>query len=251
MIDQIHVINLDTSVDRFKQFQERNSHLDGVLRFSGVDGRAVDKQKLIADGIITDDLPYLPGSLGCSLSHISLWQKSVTQNKVITIFEDDVICVRGFRERAEAVSKIKGHWDIIIWGFDYTPKFLWVDFGFSKAKLEFYDRRWPDGGSEFQSANFSSIPIKIAHSFGLFGYSVSPKGARTLLEYCLPLRKRVIPFPGTGVVIKDICVDCTMCGVYPSMEAFACFPPLVLHDFKLASDRLVRDERENPGLGTV
>ncbi len=242
MLDPIYVINLDASVDRFAKFQERNSHLDGVLQFSGVDGRLVNRQKLIADGIITNDLPYSAGSLGCSLSHISLWQKSITENRDITIFEDDGICVRRFREKAQAVvTKIKGHWDIIIWGYDYTPKFVWVDFGFSKAKLEFYDRRWADGESEFQAANFSSIPIKLTHSFGLFGYSVSPKGARMLLEYCLPLRKRVIPFPGTGVVINDICVDCTMCGVYPSMEAFACFPPLVLHDFKQASDRLARN----------
>jgi hypothetical protein len=84
--------------------------------------------------------------------------------------------------------------------------------------------------------------MKIVHSLGLYGYTVSPNGACTLLEFCLPLRKRVIPFPDTGIAIDDICVDCTLCGIYASMQAFACVPPLVIHDVKQTSDRIVRDE---------
>jgi GR25 family glycosyltransferase involved in LPS biosynthesis len=243
MIDEIHVINLETSVDRFRLFQERNSHLKGVVRFAAVDGRSLDRQCLIADGLITEDLPYQPGSLGCSLSHINVWKKAVTENRVITAFEDDTISTFRFRERAESVAaRLNYDFDIIIWGFDYTPKFIWVDFGFSKAKFEFYDRKWDGGGAEFQAAEFCPAPLKIAHSFGLFGYSVSPRGARSLLEYCLPLRKRVIQFPGAGVAINDVAIDCTMCGVYASMASFVCVPPLVIHDFKLASDRIRRDE---------
>jgi hypothetical protein len=68
-------------------------------------------------------------------------------------------------------------------------------------------------------------------------YSVSPKGARSLLKYCLPLRKRFIPFPGTGIVANDDGIDCVMCGAYSSMQAFVCIPPLVLHDEVQISDR--------------
>jgi hypothetical protein len=70
-------------------------------------------------------------------------------------------------------------------------------------------------------------------------YSVSPKGARALLDYCLPLRgERLIPFPGTGVVIKDTGIDCAVNGAFISMQAFVCVPPLVLHDDEDASVRL-------------
>jgi hypothetical protein len=62
----------------------------------------------------------------------------------------------------------------------------------------------------------------------------------------LPLRKRLIPFPGAGVVIEDIGIDCAMCGIYPSMQAFACIPPLVIHDFIQSSDRIVLDGRTAP-----
>jgi hypothetical protein len=77
--------------------------------------------------------------------------------------------------------------------------------------------------------------------FGLQAYTVSPKGARALLEYCLPLRKRFIPFPGTGVVIEDTGIDCRMCGAYSSMQAFTCVPPLVIPDYEQPSERLELD----------
>ena len=44
------------------------------------------------EGTITKDLAYTPGALGCALSHVALWKKAVSQNKSITIFEDDIIC---------------------------------------------------------------------------------------------------------------------------------------------------------------
>jgi GR25 family glycosyltransferase involved in LPS biosynthesis len=241
MMEQIHVINLDASVERFDRFRESNSHLEGVTRVSGVDGIGLDRSKLVKEGIITSDLPYKAGSLGCSLSHIRLWEKAVAQRSEITVFEDDVICVQGLREKARSVfSQVTPNWDIIIWGFNYSPLFVWADFRFTKAKLEFYDRKEP---SELLQGNFLPVPIKIAHSFGLFGYTVSAKGARTLLDYCLPLKRRYIPFPGTSVVIEDTSIDCSMCGIYSSMEAFICVPPLVLHDFKQPSVRIGRDSR--------
>lgn len=242
-LGEIHLINLDLSVDRLQKFWIRNSDVREIVRVSAIDGRQVDKRKLINDRIITGDLAYLPGSLGCSLSHISLWQKAVAENRPITVLEDDAICTLRFRERAsDILSKLPPDWDIIHWGFDHAPKFLWVDLAFANAKLEFYENKWEGREIEFRSGETPRTAVKIRHSFGTYGYSVSPKGARSLLEFCLPLRRRFIPFPGTGVVIEDICIDCTMCGIYPLIEAFACIPPLVLHDVDQISDRMERDD---------
>lgn len=243
LIGDIHLINLDLSVDRLRKFWIRNSDLSGVVRVSAIDGRQVDKRKLIDDRIINDDLTYLPGSLGCSLSHIRLWQKAVSENRPITVLEDDAICSLRFRERAgDILSKLPRNWDIIHWGFDHASKFLWIDLVFANAKLAFYEKKWEGKETDFQSDETPRTPVKIRHSFGTYGYSLSPEGARALLEFCLPLRKRFIPFPGTGIVIEDICIDCAMCGIYPSMEAFACIPPLVLHDVQQISDRIERDD---------
>jgi hypothetical protein len=120
---------------------------------------------------------------------------------------------------------------------------MWLDFEFAKAKLEFYDRSFSGKNRlTFQSANFSPYPVRIAHSFGLHAYSISPKGARALLDHCLSLRSRFIPFPGTSIVIKDTGIDCVMCEAYNSMQAFVCIPPLVISDEEQGSVRVELDQ---------
>ena len=74
-INEVHLINLDLSVHRLAKFFIRNPDLTGVIRASGVDGSELDKQKLVEEGIIANDLSYRSGSLGCAMSHIGLWRK--------------------------------------------------------------------------------------------------------------------------------------------------------------------------------
>ena len=236
LLQQVHLINLDRSPARLVNFRRRNPHLDNVLRIRAVDGVSIDKNLLIQEGVITEDLPYLPGSLGCSLSHVNLWKKAVSENRIVTIFEDDVICADRFQEEStELLSRLPDDWDIVQWGYLVWPFFIWLDFGFAKAKLEFYDHSFSEDRSRFQSASLPRSLVRTAHVLGTQAYTVSPKGARALLEYCLPLRKRFIPFPGTGVVIEDKAIDCPMSGAYSSIQAFTCLPPLVIPDDKQPS----------------
>lgn len=237
-LQQIHLINLDRSTTRLALFRERNAHLENVVRVSAVDGSTVDRDELIANGTITDDLPYWPGSLGNALSHLNLWRKAVAENRGLTIFEDDVICSSDFYQASESILvRLPADWDIVQWGYNHDPLFVWVDFGFSKAKLEFYDRRYRgENFLKFQSVSMSHSAVKVAHSFGTMAYSISPKGAQALLQTCLPLRNRVIAFPGTGTAVNDLGIDNPMAGAYVSMQAFLCLPPLVLHDNQLPSD---------------
>ena len=242
MLPQIHVINLDRSADRFATFNCRNSHLASVLRFPAVDGALVDREELMRNGVISEDCPYSSGALGCALSHVALWKKAVNEELTLTIFEDDVVCSLHFAEEtARLFSTLPEDWDLIKWGANLYQRFSWVDFGFSKAELHFYDSGYGDDLLAFQRSRFSSSAIRLAHSFGNIAYSLSPKGAHKLLDYCLPLRKRLIEFPGVGVVTNDLHIDIAMCGAFPSMQAFICIPPLVIHDDKQLSDREQRD----------
>jgi len=72
--------------------------------------------------------------------------------------------------------------------------------------------------------------VRLLNGFGALAYSVSPNGARKLLQECLPLRKRAIQFAQPGVSFWDQGIDCAMNGVYPSMQAFVSVPPLVVQD---------------------
>jgi GR25 family glycosyltransferase involved in LPS biosynthesis len=242
-LHEIHLINLDRSIDRLATFKDRNAHLKNILRFPAVNGALVNRDELVKSGIITDDLSYEPGALGCALSHIELWKKAASENRIVTIFEDDVICSLHFEtESATFASALGEEWDFILWGYVFDPLYMWVDLGFSKAKLEFYDRRVHRDYQKFQCENFSRSSMKLAHSFGTQAYSVSPKGARALLENCLPLRDRYIAFPGAGVVTKDVGIDVAMCGAYDTLQAFVCIPPLVIQDNTQPSERLALNQ---------
>jgi GR25 family glycosyltransferase involved in LPS biosynthesis len=239
----IHLINLDRSAERLAAFQKYNTYLHNVIRVSAVDGRQLDREQLIRDGLLKPDCDYKPGALACALSHVNLWKKAVAENTVMTVFEDDAIATDRFAEKAaQLIATLPKDWDFIQWGYNFNPLFVWADFGFSKATMRFYSQNFQGNDkSKFQSANFCPSAVKLAHSYGTVAYSVSAKGARALLDYCLPLKSWSIPFPGTDVVSRNSGIDCAMNGVYGSMQAFISIPPLVLEDKGLNSDRTTTD----------
>ena len=133
-ISQIHVINLDSSTDRYARFQERNRHLSNVIRISGIDGNLLNRENLIAEDLILTDLEYRPGTLGCALSHIKLWQRAILENRSYTIFEDDVLCITKFDAYArEILGYLPKDWDIIHLGYNFHQCFMWLDLEFSKG----------------------------------------------------------------------------------------------------------------------
>jgi glycosyltransferase involved in cell wall biosynthesis/GR25 family glycosyltransferase involved in LPS biosynthesis len=240
----IHLINLDRSTERLAEFEKYNTHLRNVIRVSAVDGRLLDRDTLIQDGLVTPDCDYKAGALACALSHVSLWKKAVAENIIMTIFEDDATATDRFEEKAaQLIATLPKDWDFMQWGYNFNPLFVWADFGFSKATLRFYSQRFQGANkSEFQSASLVPSAIKLAHSYGTVAYSISPKGADLFLKLCLPLRKQLIPFPGTGIVNVDEGIDCAMNNAYSMTQAFISIPPLVLEDRLLNSARVATDD---------
>jgi len=245
----IHLINLDRSTERLRHFRERNGHLENIVRVPAVDGSAVDREALIRAGYITRDLPYGSETLGCAMSHLKLWEMAASQDQSITIFEDDIVIARQFEKRArEVMSVLPDDWGIIQWGYILNPTYVWVDLGISRVSLRCYGRpgyQGEEGLRKFQAEEYSAAPLRLLHSFGAQGYSISPKGARAALEYCLPLRKRLIEFPDAGVTTLDRGIDVALDGVYPTMKAYICVPPLLTAEHEQESVRKKIDkERE-------
>lgn len=227
---EIHVINLDRSTARWKSFEARNGHLGQFERASAVDGNAIiDRSSLEREGIIAPGLDYGPGQLGAALSHIRLWQKAVAESVPLTIFEDDAFSHPAFNEHRTAVSaQLPVDWDIMFWGYNYDPLFLWVDLGFSSSEMRLYNRVGAFTWSDTSDGRSIYLPMKLKHELGLIAYSISPRGAKRFLTAVLPLKKQFIQFPGTEIVIRDVGVDCAMNLVYPEARSFMCIPPLVV-----------------------
>ena len=239
---EINLINLDRSAERLARFHERNSHLKNVRRFSAVDGSLIDVEGLIRKGDIAKDLRYKRGTLGCAFSHIELWRQSVRQDRILTIFEDDVVVSVDFESEVRGVlSATPKDWDVIQWGYIYHPSFLWLDFEFAKANLRFYDFTVDlSQQSTFRNTK-RPHPFRLIHSFGLQAYSVTPRGAKGLLEKCIPLADRNVIFPGTGIVSENLGIDTPMNDAYPDLNSYLCMPPLVISDITMTSDRISTD----------
>jgi len=229
-LGQIHLINLDRSTDRLAAFHKRNAHLSDVVRFSAVDGQLLDKEKLINEGVITHDCRYTTGNLGSAMSHIALWKLAVHEQRAITIAEDDAIFSYHFPARStELLAGLSEGWDIVMWGFNFGT-FVWVDLlpRIATAKIELQPDQSLQNIDHFQDVEINPTLMRLRHLFGTPCYSVTPKGARAMLDFCLPLSAVLIDFPGFGVRIWNDDLDSIMNGAYPSLNAFVCMPPLVV-----------------------
>jgi len=232
VIDEIFVINLDRSVGRLDNFRKLNPHVRNIRRFSGVDGKSVDRDRLMSDQIIAPDLDYAAGSLGCAISHVTLWREAVGRHKVITVAEDDAIFSREFeRHTSSLLSNIRGDWDFILWSASLRC-YAWLNAlpGGTGARLEFFPGEVMTHIADFQETEIEPTLLRAHYLLGTVCYSVSPRGARALLEWCLPIRPMIVDFAGFGLRLNNTGIDCIMAGVMPSLKAYVCLPPLVISD---------------------
>jgi len=232
MIDEVHVINLDRSVGRLDTFRKLNPHLKHIRRFSGVDGKSVARDQLVRDKIIAPNLDYAAGSLGCAISHVTLWREAVARHKVITVAEDDAIFSHQFERHTKSLlSNVRADWDFILWSASLRC-YAWLDAlpGGTGARLEFFSGEVMTHVADFQEAEIEPALLRAHYLLGTVCYSVSPRGARALLDWCLPIRPMIVDFAGFGLRLNNAGIDCLMNGVMPSLKAYVCLPPLVISD---------------------
>ncbi len=227
----IRVINLDRSTDRLLTFETLNSHLDlKFLRFSAVDGMDLERGPLVDRGIITADLSYGDGALGCALSHLALWDLAIEQNQPLTVCEDDAIFNRGFEVAAESLTKaLPGDWHMILWGWNFDSVLLFDMIpGVSPCLGVFNQHRMRMGIDAYQSARLMPRPFRLVRAFGTVGYTVSPMGARAMKQHCLPLQNLEVFFPGLERVLPNSGIDIMLNDAYPRINAYVSFPPLII-----------------------
>lgn len=98
---KIYFINLEENRDRWDNLSPELK--EKIIRFPAINGKELDKNKLIKDGIISEKNILLMGQIGCALSHISILKKIQQQDEPYgLILEDDVIIPPNF-----SLEKIK------------------------------------------------------------------------------------------------------------------------------------------------
>ena len=227
----IHVINLDRCKDRMAAFEKLNRPREvNFLRFSALDGKNVARSPLIESGIITADLCYGEGALGCALSHLALWNLAIEQSQSLTVCEDDAIFNRSFGPAGESlIQALPPDWHLILWGwnFDSIVMFNMIP-GVSPCLGMFDQDRMRLGIEAFQTARLTPQPFRLFNAFGTVGYSVSPAGARAMKQHCLPFRNMDVFIPGLGRAVPNRDFDIMLNDAYPRLNAYVSLPPLII-----------------------
>lgn len=228
---EIHVINLERSKNRLAAFERLNGHLkNNFQRFPAIDGREVARGPLVDRGIITADLCYGDGALGGALSQLALWDLAIEKNQSLTICEDDAIFNHGFSAAADSVIQaLPKDWHVILWGWNFDSILLFdILPGVSPCLSMVDEARMRMGVDAFQSLRVTPQPFKLFNTFGLVGYSVSPLGAQTLRQHCLPLRNIDVYIAGLGRTVANKALDVMLNTLYREINAYVSFPPLII-----------------------
>lgn len=227
---ETYLINLDRSPDRLAAFAARNRHLPPFQRFAAVDGQKLSRAELYERGVFTPEVDYTDGAVGATLSHLSLWDLAITQDKPITIVEDDAIFNVNFVDDHRALlNATDPNWHLFMWGYNFdSPLLVRTVPHISPFSIHFSQHSLRGNWQAFQDASLEPRAFKLVQGCGLACYSVSSEGARILKEFCVPIRKMWVKFEGLDRSVSNYGLDIMMNAIYIHMNAYVCFPPLVV-----------------------
>lgn len=204
-------------------------------RVEGVDGGQLEREELIARGIIARDglakgyEPHTWGHLGAALSHRSLWEEAARADDgdVLVVLEDDAQVCPQFGDQMRRVlelAKAREPWDVLHLGFNTdAPVTIRLDSPRMEIRLTCEENgrpiapgvpfpvSWPERSREGEM-----LLARVLDIHGICGYAVCTRGARRLLDACFPMTATSID----GTISRQ-----TREGL---LDALIVLPPLVL-----------------------
>jgi len=227
-IGPLYVISLARTPQRWREFEAVNRGGPAYTRFDAVDGSKADRDELIAAGLMTADLDYTAGAIGCALSHLRFWRACAAADGPITVCEDDAILHPDFSRCAAAAADLQPDFDLILWGWNFNSVLSGELFQGAPFAMVFEEERMRQSVAAFQAKPPTPSLLRLNRAFGCPSYTVSPKGAAKLLALCLPLAPCRVFFPLLDREIDNTGIDIPMNAAYPKIAAYAAVPPLAL-----------------------
>ena len=235
---RVHFLNLDRSTDRLAEFRQMNSHLTDPVRFPAVDGQRLDIANLAGRGLVAKNVldSYRIGAVGHAMSNLAVWDLAIKAGQPVTICHDDAIFNWQFERRADELMKtLPPDWDFVLWGWNFDSIFCCEMLpGVSNCYVLFEEGKMAANTQPFQEQTVSPRPFKLIMAWGVPCYTVSAKGAQTIRSKVLPFQPLTIPRPrrfrqpGMPDHFLVRGVDGALNSIYPHINAFVCFPPLVI-----------------------
>lgn len=231
---KIRVVTLDRTPERFETFRRVNPHImSSAVRHPAIDGLDVDTELLAARKLIDRAVlrTYTPGALGYALTHLALWDEAAEGGTPLTVCDDDAVFSGGFDAAAEtALSQLPSSWHFVLWGWNFDlPVVFELLPGVSYCRTTCDQAAMRSGLAQFAEQQVDARLFHLHRAIGTPCYSVSPGGAETLRRHCLPLRPMPLHAPLLSRrTIANVGIDIMMNHLYPLIEAFISFPPLVV-----------------------
>ena len=195
------VISLKRTPHRLDAFRRRFAdHSSEIALLPGVDGASLDVAQLQQQGLIDPSVQHWRrGQVGCALSHL-----------------------QAMLEVAPKTCELL----LLGWNLDSCLQLSWAP---GQTFTSLFQPRC-SGEQELSSA-LAAVEqrqwLRLHKGLGLAGYVVTPAGADSILNWSLPLRTLPIQVPELP---ERPCFsfDGQLNSFYPSLQAWALFPPLVL-----------------------
>lgn len=180
-VSKSYLINLDRRKDRLENF-ERNVKEKGLIfsnfeRFPAIDAKTLSDQYInsiidpSARKSVFGKREYHEelngkGSVGCYLSHITLWDIALSTNQTILIMEDDINFVDGIMEKLQEISSFlpqSSSGELILFNYQFNTK--------------------PEKINEYI--------FKVKHFFGLGFYIITPEFVKKMQQFLFPLKYQI------------------------------------------------------------
>jgi GR25 family glycosyltransferase involved in LPS biosynthesis len=232
----VRAINLDRTPERWATFQALNQGIVPFERVRAVDGLQLDRAEMVRAGLLADPALYTDGALGCALSHLALWRACLQSGAPLTLCEDDAIFHPDFPAHLDSLAKTSAdQFDLVLWGWNFDSV-LSADLAPGLPFVSICDQSVMRNSVEaWRGAPLDPLLLRLRRAFGSPAYTITPRGARRLIEVCFPIRELSVslplfekPFPNSGV-------DLAMNAAYERLDAYVSFPPLVITPNDLAA----------------
>jgi glycosyl transferase family 25 len=219
----VYIINLKKNTEKYHRCTDtlKLIGIEEAQRFEAIVGKDLDRSYIknicdpqvlytLENGRKLDKEISTLGAIGCSLSHIALWEKMISDNiSYMYIVEDDAKVVLAKKDDdiiEKLLQSLPDDWDIFYLGC---------------KSVESNEKMMPGG---------KVIKMNGVY-FGSHAYVINQKGAKKLLEKCLPISCQVdsymsymnkyyglnayrpvdnlvVQYNPEGSSIQDLCVPC-------------------------------------------
>lgn len=224
------VVNLDRQATKYAGFLERNAGCDfNFERLAASDGAQMSHGDVMTMRLVAPGTQFTPGAVGCAMSHRRIWTWVVEQGVPALVFEDDATVRHDANEKLAALLPTLGSWDYVTLGCN-LDSILDVELAPGMTSTMVFQPKHPNDHTDaaFQRSASPVAGFRLKACFGTPGYAVSPAGARKLLQLSFPMDNRPYKVPLLSRELNVVGIDGMMNCLYSHIEAYACFPALVV-----------------------